>query len=71
MKSEDLSVFVLFLIKVSDFSRKPFCFRFVFYSLFFYFFLVQLHRSAISPSILYGFTSNFQDLIIMTRQCIV
>ena len=29
--SEDLSVFVLFLLfKVSDFSRKPFCFRFVF-----------------------------------------
>ena len=75
--SEDLSVFVLFLIiiiffiKVSDFSRKPFCFRFVFYSLFFYFFLVQLHCSAISPSNLYGFTSNFQDMIIMTRQCTV
>ena len=29
-KSADLSVFVVFFIKVSDFSRKPFCFRFVF-----------------------------------------
>ena len=67
----NLSVFVLsFIIKVSDFSRKPFCFRFVFYY-YFPFFLLQLHRPVISSSILYGFTSNFQDIIIMTRQCTV
>ena len=43
----NLSVFVLFLlIKVSDVSRKPFCFRFVFsyYSLFFIFLLYFPHH---------------------------
>ena len=67
----NLSVFVLSFIKVSDFSRKPFCFRFVFYYYFFPFFLLQLHRPVISSSILNGFTSNFQDIIIMTKQCTV
>ena len=75
-QSADLSVFVLFflffiIIKVSDFSRKPFCFRSVFYYYYFTFFLLQLHRPVISSSILNGFTSNFQDIIIMTRQCTV
>ena len=69
----NLSVFVLSFIKVSDFSRKPFCFRSVFYYYYYYFtfFLLQLHRPVISSSILNGFTSNFQDIIIMTRQCTV
>ena len=61
--------FLLF-IKVSDFSRKPFCFRSVFYY-YFAFFLFQLYRPVISPSIPNGFTSNFQDIIIMTKQCTV
>ena len=57
--SENLSVFVVFLIKVSDFSRKPFCFRSVFSSLllfFFSFFLYHLVRSAITLTILDRFT---------------
>ena len=66
-------ILISFHIKVSDFSRKPFCFRSVFYYYyyFFTFFLLQLHRPVISSSILNGFTSNFQDIIIMTRQCTV
>ena len=69
----DWSSLVIFIIKVSDFSRKPFCFRSVFYYYYYYFtfFLLQLHRPVISSSILYGFTSNFQDIIILTRQCTV
>ena len=42
-----------------------FVLSFILYS--FLFFIVPLHRPAISPSTLYGFTRNFQDMIIMTR----
>ena len=76
----NLSVFVLsfliilyslfFILKVSDFSRKPFCFRFVFsyYSLFFIFLLSFPHHSPfITSSIFNRLTSNFQQMFRMTR----
>ena len=62
------------LVKVSDFSRKPFCFRSVFSSLllfflfFFSFFLYHLVCSAITLSILNRFTSNFHNTLIMNRR---
>ena len=59
-------------IKVSDFSRKPFCFRFVFsyYSLFFIFLLISFHLNVspfITPSIFNRLTSNFQQMFKITR----
>ena len=57
----NLSVFVLsFLIKVSDVSRKPFCFRFVFsyYSLFFILYFSSLFSTSLS---IHNFV-NFQPI---------
>ena len=65
---------VFHVVKVSDFSRKPFCFRSVFSSLllfflfFFSFFLYHLVCSAITLSILNRFTSNFHNTMIVNRR---
>ena len=56
--------------KVSDVSRKPFCFRFVFsyYSLFFIFLLYFPHHCPfITSSIFNRLTSNFQQMFRIAR----
>ena len=56
------------LIKVSDFSRKPFCFRFVFSLLFFIFLLSFLPLSlSITSSIFNRFILNFQHTFRITK----
>ena len=68
---------VVKLVKVSDVSRKPFCFRFVFsyyslffilYSLFFIFLLYFPHHCpSITSSIFNRLTSNFQQVFRINR----
>ena len=74
-QSADLSVFVLFFLfflllrfptLVGNLSVFVLSFLLLIFILYF-----QLHCPVIPPSILYRFTSNFQNIIIMTRQCTV
>ena len=65
-----LLLYCLFFIKVSDFSRKPFCFRPVFSLLLFFIFLLlsfALQRLFITSSFFRRCTSNFQHMLRITR----